>query len=571
MRKFARILGLFVLLAVLCVSSAYADSSVTLSSSKKNLSGTAGFVISLKNGAAMQNNMIVLAKGKSTQFSVTYSHSDKVITKIAFKWNVVPASGTVSANYGTFSYPSSWNAPSAGIKSVRFSSNGTSAASLKQMIIYYKSVSSGSSSGSGSSSQSSSSTGSLSKYDLNAPVGWGTVGGNITGSTNKNAVVVTSSADLIKAMSGTDAKTIYVKGTLVFSGQMTVQNAANKTVYGLPGSVLSNPVHTGSVDKTGILMIKNSRNIILRNLTFKGAGAYDIDGKDNLTLQNCQYIWVDHCDFQDGVDGNFDSNNGSDKISVTWCRFRYLIKPWAGGSGGSDKHCFSDLWSGSDKNVSKDGGKLNTTFANCWWDEGCIERMPRVRFGKIHIVNCLYSSSVASYCVGAAYRSNIYVENTAFTSSAAQKNPWAVKATSSGYKDYNITLKGCYGASDAQSRSGNEAFFNPYSYYKYTPYAANLVGSVVPAGAGATLSISVGGWPKTSSAKQNVVDMETRTDETTTTAIENINANESSAVVTSVRYYSVDGLELPTMRKGLNIVRTTFADGTVKTSKVFRR
>lgn len=214
---------------------------------------------------------------------------------------------------------------------------------------------------------------------------------------------------------------------------------------------------------------------------------------------------------------------------------------------------------------------MNTTFANCWWDEGCIERMPRVRFGKIHIVNCLYSSSVASYCVGAAYRSNIYVENTAFTSSAAQKNPWAVKATSSGYKDYNITLKGCYGASDAQSRSGNEAFFNPYSYYKYTPYAANLVGSVVPAGAGATLSISVGGWLKTSSAKQNVVDMETRTDETTTTAIENINANESSAVVTSVRYYSVDGLELPTMRKGLNIVRTTFADGTVKTSKVFRR
>lgn len=571
MRRFTRVFGLLVLLAGLCVSAAYADSSVTLSSSKKNLGGASGFVVSLKNGAAMQSNMIELAKGKSTQFTVTYSHSDKVITKIAFKWNVVPAKGTVSANYGTFSYPSSWTAPSAGIKSVRFSSNGASEARLKQMVIYYKSVSSGSSSGSGSGSQSSSSTGSLSKYDLNAPVGWGTVGGTITGSGNKNAVTVTSAADLVKAMSGTDAKTIYVKGTLVFSGQLAVQNAANKTVYGLPGSVLSNPVHTGSVDKTGILMIKNSRNIILRNLTFKGAGAYDIDGKDNLTLQNCQYMWVDHCDFQDGVDGNFDANNGSDNISVTWCRFRYLIKPWAGGSGGSDKHCFSDLWGGSDKNISKDGGKLNTTFANCWWDEGCIERMPRVRFGKIHIVNCLYSSSVASYCIGAAYRSNIYVENTAFTSRAAQKNPWAVKATSSGYKDYNITLKGCYGASDTQSRSGSQSFFNPYSYYKYTPYAANLVESVVSSGAGATLSISVGGWPKTSSAKQSVIGMETSTTSATTTAIENTNALENSAAVTSVRYFSVNGQEISALRKGINIVRTTYADGTVKTTKVFRR
>lgn len=571
MRRFTRVFGLLVLLAGLCVSAAYADSSVTLSSSKKNLGGASGFVVSLKNGAAMQSNMIELAKGKSTQFTVTYSHSDKVITKIAFKWNVVPSNGTVSANYGTFSYPSSWTAPSAGIKSVRFSSNGASEARLKQMVIYYKSVSSGSSSGSGSGSQSSSSTGSLSKYDLNAPVGWGTVGGTITGSGNKNVVTVTSAADLVKAMSGTDAKTIYVKGTLVFSGQLAVQNAANKTVYGLPGSVLSNPVHTGSVDKTGILMIKNSRNIILRNLTFKGAGAYDIDGKDNLTLQNCQYMWVDHCDFQDGVDGNFDANNGSDNISVTWCRFRYLIKPWAGGSGGSDKHCFSDLWGGSDKNISKDGGKLNTTFANCWWDEGCIERMPRVRFGKIHIVNCLYSSSVASYCIGAAYRSNIYVENTAFTSRAAQKNPWAVKATSSGYKDYNITLKGCYGASDTQSRSGSQSFFNPYSYYKYTPYAANLVESVVSSGAGATLSISVGGWPKTSSAKQSVIGMETSTTSATTTAIENTNALENSTAVTSVRYFSVNGQEISALRKGINIVRTTYADGTVKTTKVFRR
>ena len=93
--------------------------------------------------------------------------------------------------------------------------------------------------------------------------------------------------------------------------------------------------------------------------------------------------------------------------------------------------------------------------------------MPRVRFGQIHIVNCLYSSSVTNYCVGAGYKSNIYVEKSAFTSTKAQKTPWKNCATSSGYTDYNITLTGNTGASDVQSRSGSNSYFNPYSYYSY--------------------------------------------------------------------------------------------------------
>jgi pectate lyase len=68
-------------------------------------------------------------------------------------------------------------------------------------------------------------------------------------------------------------------------------------------------------------------------------------------MQACDYIWVDHCDFQDGVDGNFDANNGSDHLSITWCRFRYLIAPWAGGSGGSNDHRNTNLWGGSDSNT----------------------------------------------------------------------------------------------------------------------------------------------------------------------------------------------------------------------------
>lgn len=333
----------------------------------------------------------------------------------------------------------------------------------------------------------------LSPRDEHKPVGWASVGTGTTGSNDENPVTVTSWAEFKNEMKGTDKKTIFISGELKVEGQVSFDKVQNKTVYGLPGSAFVNDEHSATVSASGIMMLKNSSNIILRNLTFKGAGAYDIDGNDNLTLQNCQYVWVDHCDFQDGVDGNFDMNNGTDNISVTWCRFRYLIEPWPGGSGGSNTHCYSNLIGGSDTNASKDEGHLNITFANCWWDEGCIERMPRVRFGKVHVVNCLYSSTKTNYCVGGGYRSNVYIENCAFVN---VKNPWKKYATSSSYTDYNYTMVGNLGVNtkgceDKQERSGNIDYFIPSDYYTLTAYDASLVQETVSnetSGAGATLA-----------------------------------------------------------------------------------
>lgn len=414
-----------------------------------------------------------------------------------------------------------------------------------------------------SGSSGSSTSGALSQYDLNRPIGWATVGGSVTGSQDKNAVLVTTMSELQQAMSGTDQRTIYVQGTLTTSTQIAIQNAQNKTVYGLPGATLANTTHTADASKTGILTLKNCSNIIIRNLTFKGPGAYDIDGRDNLTVQNSQYIWVDHCDFQDGCDGNFDINNGSDNISVTWCRFRYRISPWAGGSGGSDDHRFSNLIGGSDKSTT-DAGKLRITFANCWWDEGCKSRLPRVRFGQVHIVNCLYSSSVISYCVGAGYRSNVYVDNTAFTSSAARKTPWSCMATTSGYTDYNIQIRNCDGVSDVRASSGGQAFFDPYATYSYAPYAANLVNGVVSASAGATLSIAYGQAPSKKEAA-DVLDFESDFAEGMTTDLADLSVGAQEVV--SRRIFDLAGRERTELQPGINIIRTTMADGQVSVER----
>jgi pectate lyase len=332
----------------------------------------------------------------------------------------------------------------------------------------------------------------LSAYDDNAPVGWGSVDGRTTGSNDENAITVTTKEALINALKGTEKATIYVKGTITFNGSVEIKNAANKTVYGLPRATLVNPTHSAVVKESGVLAFKDCRNIIIRNMTFRSAGAYDIDGNDNLTLSNCDHVWIDHCDFLDGVDGNFDSNKGSDHLSITWCRFRYLIKPWPGGEGGSDDHRNCDLWGSSDRSNATDAGKLRTTFANCWWDKGCHERMPRVRYGQVHIINCLYTCKGNGYCVGAGYHSNIFVDKCAFI---GVNNPFKVYAVENGFTDYNITMRDCIGANDVQQRSGSEPYFTPFDFYKLNGYDKSMVKKVVSNarnGAGATLHISEG-------------------------------------------------------------------------------
>ena len=548
-------IGLCAIVMGLYSLGASADSSVTLSSAKKNMKSESGFKVSLKNGAVMKSNMIRMPKGKKAQFTVTYGNSDKLITKIEFGWATAPSSGTISANYGTYS--SAWTAPEGGLKSVRFSSNGKSEALLKQMVIYYKSKSvdpTPDPTPTPTPDPVTPKPTGMSSYDMNAPLGWATVNGNTTGSADKNAVTVSTKADLLSALSGTDAKTIYVKGTISFTGMETVKDAANKTVYGLPGSVLENAIHSAVVSQSGVLSFSRCKNMILRNLTFKSAGAYDIDGNDNLQLQACDYIWVDHCEFLDGVDGNFDCNNGSDHISITWCRFRYLIKPFAGGSGGSDDHRNCCLWGGSDNNT-KDVGRLRTTFANCWWDEGCHERMPRVRNGQVHIVNCLFSCTGNNYCIGAGYASNIYAEKNVFSGVI---NPWKCYAEKSGKTDYNITMTGNSGAPDEQKSSGSRAFFNPYSVYSYTTMAVDKVQGEVSGHAGATLQITV----SSASKAQTLIS---GSDDNSTTGIESAGI---SSEVKSVKYYKMYGAEIPQLQKGLNIIKTVKADGKIEIKKV---
>lgn len=309
-------------------------------------------------------------------------------------------------------------------------------------------------------------------------VGWASQNGGVTGGGTAAATVVTTYAELKSAITTASVKVVHVSGTITIpsGGRISFQDQSGKTIFGLPGSKLVSTDLTA--DNSGIIYVKRCTNIVFRNLTLEGPGAYDTDGWDNMTLDNCTNVWVDHCEFQDGLDGNFDIKNASDYITVTWCKFIYNKAPIPDGPGGSDDHRFSDLFGSSD-GATADRGHLRITMQNNWWAQGCVARMPRVRFGKVHMVNNLFNSTVASQCVQAGFEADLLIESNVFEN---VKRPIDLMNN-----DFTaITQQNNIFLNTTGNTSGSGTAFTPPYTLAITPVAN--VKSQVMAGAGATLS-----------------------------------------------------------------------------------
>lgn len=308
-----------------------------------------------------------------------------------------------------------------------------------------------------------------------APSSWG-YAGNVTGGGNATPTLVKNESELSAALNKKNS-------VIIITQDITVTNhissdKSNLTIMALPGKKLIS--NKQNANNSGILYLKGS-NIILRNLIFEGPGAYDCDGWDNLCLDKATNVWVDHCDFQDGVDGNFDIKGTSDNISVTWCRFRYLKAPKAGGSGGADDHRFSNLV-GSDSKDKPTDGTYNITYAFCWWDEGCKQRMTRCRNCLIHYLNCYWNSSVADYYVGPENAAS-YFEGCTFAGKA--------NSAKNIYKGFNNTTNYCKFVNCSGNLPSNAGSVSAPTY-AYDQLSAAAAKSYVTnaCGAGATLTVT---------------------------------------------------------------------------------
>lgn len=308
-------------------------------------------------------------------------------------------------------------------------------------------------------------------------------GQQATGGGTATPTLVTSVSGLEDALTASGSKVIIITRDLTFTSCLKLK-AVNKTLLALPGVKLTSTQQNKS--NSGILYFQEgSSNLILRNLTFVGPGAYDCDGYDNLCFDGVTNGWVDHCDFQDGCDGNFDNRGNTDNITVSWCRFRYLKSPKAGGSGGTDDHRFSNLIGSSSSDKPSDG-TYNMTWAYCFWDEGCVERMTRCRNASLHFLNCYWNSSVAHYYVGPENADCL------FSACAFDGAPKTVKIF---YQNYNGTngakFIDCSASQGVPSNVTDRTVRTPS--YAFTPLsAADAVSAVTntSCGAGATLTVT---------------------------------------------------------------------------------
>lgn len=436
----------------------------------------------------------------------------------------------------------------------------------------------------------------ISKYDANAPMGWCTatsqtaVGYEVTGggkSTESNTITLTSTGADMRSTISSALKNYSViifdgsKGDFIVSTSVDLNSLKNKTIIGINGARLCTKFYltdeikaaldaanvkslntssgTGGtlsnktkVDeecefvtrqtlidltgddkenhrKSGIFNVKTCENIIIRNLIFVGPGSCDVGGYDLISSTGSKHLWVDHCEFTDGIDGNFDITQSSDFNTVSWCKFSYTDRSY--------NHANTNLVGSSD---TENADNLNTTFAYCEWGTGCKQRMPMARAGTIHLLNCYYNCAGNSAAVNPRKNSNFLVDRCYFA-----KN---VKVFSqSGALSY--VFNDCHTVNGTiPSNSGTTTV--PYTYpiemgVKEVP---TEIGTYV--GATLTKALLLGEESDTPTA---------------------IFTPELGKEVTKVVYWSLDGRAHATAQKGINIIKITYADGSIKTQKVIVR
>lgn len=319
-------------------------------------------------------------------------------------------------------------------------------------------------------------------------LGWASESGGgvttTTGGGNATPTTVTSLADLQSAAKGTTAAVIYVKGKMA-AGTVTV--GSNKTIVGLCGA----EIH-GHVEVSG------STNVIIRNIKIVGYAvgncaldpSYDSStgcssGQDAISVQkNAHHIWFDHCDISDGTDGNLDITNAANYVTVSWTKFHYTPRTDNSGSDstGAAGHRFSNLVGGTDSPSSyDDASALNVTWHHNWWADNVMERQPRVRFGKNHVFNNLYTAAGDNYCVRAGIEAKLLIQNNVF---AGVKDPHVFNSTSDQGTAYITASGNTYPSSTGTEATGGGGTPFTTPPYTFTLDATASLQSTIQAGAG---------------------------------------------------------------------------------------
>ncbi|MGV9328155.1 pectate lyase family protein [Streptosporangium sandarakinum] len=197
---------------------------------------------------------------------------------------------------------------------------------------------------------------------------------------------------------------------------------SDTTIVGLGGNAVIRGVN---------LHVDKADNVIIRNITFEDTAdcfpQWDpTDGDegnwnslyDNISVTGSTHVWADHNTFTDGDnpdsgqplyfgrpyqvhDGQLDITSGSNYVTASWNRFTDHDKT---------------MLIGSTNNPATDSGRLKVTVHHNHF-RNTLQRLPRVRFGQVHVYNNYYEvpgDSGFEYALGVGVGSQIFAENNFF-------------------------------------------------------------------------------------------------------------------------------------------------------------
>ncbi|GAA1583755.1 right-handed parallel beta-helix repeat-containing protein [Actinoplanes couchii] len=286
-----------------------------------------------------------------------------------------------------------------------------------------------------------------------SPIGFGA---GTTGGAGGTTVNITSLAQLKTEAASDGKKILQLSTVLQGSGTDRVDVTSDKTIVG----VGANAGLTGA----GIF-IKNASNVIVRNLKISFVQA----PTDLIAAQKSDHLWIDHNELfndtshgKDFYDGMLDLTHATDLVTVSWNHLH--------------DHSKGSLLGHSDNNAAEDTGKLRVTYSHNWFDN-VASRLPRLRFGTVHLYNNLFTDAKTSgiHCL---MESQCLVQNNVFVN--VKLPVWTTQ--DSDLDGFAVISGNDFGGEEPEITRTGTFTKAPYAV---TPDATGTVSATVRAGAGA--------------------------------------------------------------------------------------
>ncbi len=298
-------------------------------------------------------------------------------------------------------------------------------------------------------------------YEL-SPVGFAGVDARgiavTTGGAGGKVINVTDAATLYSTLRSLRADKNPSLTPTIIQVSGTINAAGDKMVYFKTNANITLIGKGNNTKFVGFgLEVETSQNIIIRNIEFYDCPVDGIDIRDAET----HHIWVDHCTFSDGTsidstgsshDGLLDVKREATHVTVSWCHF--------------SNHFKTCLFGHSDGRP-EDSVMCGTYHHN--WFERTLERHPRARYGKVHVLNN-FEDNVGHYGIRATCTAKVLAEGNYFLNVGIPCDTMFEDDKTFG----EIVLKDnvLVGSGVPEHRG---LAFNPSDYYSYTVDDANTI------------------------------------------------------------------------------------------------